>query len=151
MEDFYGRHNLQNRGKYFDWPAMVDACVGTGERVKTDNKRIHIMCAETIAGGVILSNSFHSLTRVIPRILTLEGYEKLMGNSPKDDKRRFVQTSGPYKSMELYPTLLRKTCSKDLKKKMNPKKPITFNKGWELFHESGRYLAYEKFCQLGGL
>ena len=72
-----------------------------------------------------------------------------MGNS--DDKRRLIATtSSKYKGQQLYPELLRKTCSKDLKKNMRHKKPITFNKGWELFHESGRYLAYERFVATEG-
>ena len=149
MEEFYGRHNLENRGRYFDWPAMIDACVGTGERVKTSHKRVHIMCAETIVGMVKMGDQEQHLIRLVPRILTLEGFEKIMGNS--DDKRRFIATTGSkYKGQQLYPELLRKTCSKDLKKNMRPKKPITFNKGWELFHESGRYLAYERFVTMEG-
>ena len=40
-----------------------------------------------------------------------------MGNS--DDKRRLIATtSSKYKGQQLYPELLRKTCSKDLKKNM---------------------------------
>ena len=76
-------------GQLFQWPTgeTIGVCVGTGEKIKPDKKTIHLMVTWSMFGSVRNGETEHVMNRVFPRILTVEGYEKIVGGQPTDPHR----------------------------------------------------------------
>ena len=75
--------DASNKGRFFDWPGgeAVCVCPGTGRRVETSTRERHLLVATQMCGFRVVGGTAHCLTRIIPRILTLEGYERLVGTA----------------------------------------------------------------------
>lgn len=78
-------------------------------------------------GSISQGTYLNLLTRVMPRILTIEGYHHMM----RDEEE-------PH----FYPEAMRAALGTSRRKKPST---TTANDAWAQFHQSGRYLAYEKF------
>ena len=76
-------------GKYFKWPHgdNIDICPMTGKRIVPDAKTIYLMVTWTMFGSFRVGSDVHVLNRVWPRILTIEGYEKMVGGEKYDEHR----------------------------------------------------------------
>ena len=151
-----------NQGQLFAWPNgnCIDICPGTGERVVPDNKTIRLLVAYNMQGTVVRGNSVRMVTRIMPRILTIKGYEAMLG--PKDDTsypgwqgnvmstlfKCFDPQKGFMKppetpvvqSQPFYPDALR--LFTDGAKPLQ--RPMTANDAWEEFNNSGRFKALER-------
>lgn len=129
-------------GKLFDWPGAecVPICPGTGEKVPYSRTEKHLLVACTLQGNVIRGTTLCGLTRIMPRILTIKGYEKMMG--PSGDHRcvtisKREMTSGGVgaEKVEFYPTAFRL---------MKGKGVMTASDAYDEFHGSGLYKAFER-------
>jgi hypothetical protein len=159
FEHFY-RAAGQNAGKYFDWPGgdAVATCPGTGEAIQPDRKRRHLLVAHQMWGSYMHDSSLSQLSRIIPRILTMEGFEKLMGTPAENRRLKFTVNArdmAKEKSLDVYPEFLRAMTSNGndvnaamrlafTSKTKQPKKLKNANDAWQDFHDSGRYLAFER-------
>jgi hypothetical protein len=76
-------------GKYFKWPGgeNIGVCPMTGEHVVADAKTIYLMVTWTMFGSFRVGSDVHVLNRVWPRILTLKGYERMVGGTIKQEHR----------------------------------------------------------------
>jgi hypothetical protein len=135
FSDFY----KTEPGKLFDWPGAecVAICPGTGEKVPYSRTEKHLLVACNLQGNVIRGTTLHGLTRIMPRILTIKGYEKMMG--PSGD-HRCVMISKKEKSVgtekvEFYPTAFRL---------MKGKGVMTASQAYDEFHSSGLYKGFER-------
>lgn len=150
LNDFY-RPQGPNAGKCFEWPGIdaIVTCPGTGEKVKPDGgKRMHLLVAHSISGYQMHGSKLEIFDRIIPRILTIEGHERLMGGEP-GSANRFVEGEAVHAdgTQEItrnlvYPDALRRTTNAKAPKRLQP-----MSQAWEGFHESGRYLMYERYVQ----
>jgi hypothetical protein len=113
-----------NQGAYFAWPAgeCVCICPGTGEVVAPDSKRVHLLVAANMYATRSKGSSLDMLTRIMPRILTIEGFNHMFREDEGKDTH--------------YPSLVQQMCGRAKR---------TANKAWEEFHFTGKYLAYERF------
>jgi hypothetical protein len=91
---------------------------------------------------VIRGSTLHALTRVMPRILTFKGYEKMMGSSVdtcSGGDHRCVMISkkepGTPEKVELYPTALRW---------MKGNHVMSASMRFDEFHTTGLYKAFER-------
>ena len=94
-------------GDLFQCPGgeCVGVCPSTGTEIPCDGQTKHLLVATMQQGTVIRGSTIEMLTRVMPRVLTLEGYEAMMG--PAGDHRRVkfqVNTTGEVQTQEFYPT-----------------------------------------------
>jgi len=148
LKDFYSH---KNKGRMFDWPGIdaIETCPGTGERIPTHSKELRLLAAFQMHGYFISGGSLHKLTRVIPRILTMNGLNRLFGCTPPGSPNRVACYTGTGgcpgcdDMQDIYPDLLRRFAGQ--KPRKEPRKPPTANNAWEAFHEDGRYCAYERF------
>ena len=147
---FYS-NKASNRGSLFDWPGgnAVEICPGTGKKVSTSPTKRRLLVASRMCGWIARPDGqICMLTRVIPRILTLEGCEKMLGHTPRGSPNRLTQVSGPGAKkgssvlQEVYPDLLRRMAG--LKPGKQRKRLPAAQRAWEAFHDTGHYLAYEK-------
>ena len=137
--DFY----KSEPGSLFDWPGAecIPICPGTGEKVPYSQTQKHILVACNLQGTVIRGSALNGLTRIMPRILTFKGYEKMMGPSvyTSGDDHRCVMISkkepGTPEKVELYPTALRLM-------KGNHVMPASM--AYDEFHTNGLYKAFER-------
>ena len=128
---------------------LVEICPGTGKKVPTSPTKRRLLVASRMCGWSARPDGpTCMLTRVIPRILTLEGYEKMLGHTPRGSPNRLTQVSGPGAKkgssvlQEVYPDLLRRMAG--LKPGKQRKRLPAAQRAWEAFHDTGHYLAYEK-------
>jgi hypothetical protein len=145
-EKMHSPANVANQGAYFDWPDTegMATCPGTGEHIKPDRKRMHLLAVHEIHGSRRSGTEEHYVSRFIPRILTLEGYERLMGGTSADAANRCITaTSG--NRVQMYPELFR-LMTTGRPKQRAPKHPKPVGFAWGEFHDSGRFLAYERYC-----
>ena len=90
------------------------------------------------------------LTRIIPRILTIAGHERLMGGDLSSDNRfvkgkaTFTDGTEEITRNRVYPDALRSTTTGKAKP---PKRLQTMGQAWQDFNDSGRYLQYERCVQ----
>jgi hypothetical protein len=138
--DFY-QSDPSNKGALFEWPAIeaIATCPGTGKRVGFSSKRAHILVACEMVGFCRQGSSLRAATRIIPRILTLEGFECLMSGCAPGGR-----CPGPDSCAEIFPQLLRRQVGHGAK---GLKRARSADDAWATFHSSGRYLAYEKICE----
>lgn len=122
----------------------------------------HLLAVCELQGSVLneTSGEFHLYTRIFPRILTKEGYDKMLG--PKGSEQRLVRwdmiTSGGVKqaegTMELYPDALGNVkessgfglinfSAKYKKQGITPFASMAYSD----FHESGMYKSFERLCE----
>jgi hypothetical protein len=126
-------------GKLFDWPGAecVSLCPGTGEQVSYSHTEKHLLVACNLQGNVFRGSTLHGLTRIMPRILTIKGYEKMMG--PSGDHRCVMiskkESSVGTEKVEFYPTALRL---------MKGNGVMTASQAYDEFHSSGLYKAFER-------
>jgi len=162
--EFYSRPS--NRGRLFAWPdgACVAVCPGTGARVAPDGKSVHILVACQMHGATARGSTLHQLTRIMPRLLTLEGYRAMLG---PEDAPGFPGYQGVVRSVAtrvdptgkalgppqttmrpFYPEVLRSMCGGGGGGKGKaPKRPASANEAWERFHGAGLYLALERLLE----
>jgi hypothetical protein len=135
--DFY----KNEPGKWFDWPGpgaeCIPICPGTGEKVSYSQTEKHLLVACTLMGNVFRGTTFHAVSRIMPRILTIKGYEKMMG--PSGDHRcvtisKMGRSAGKEK-VEFYPTAFRA---------MKGSGVMTASQAYDEFHGSGLYKAVER-------
>ncbi len=152
MEFFF--NDRKNAGAMFKWPGAecVGICPGTGKRVPYSFSKKHLLVVCNMQGNVFRGSGFHMLTRMMPRILTIEGYKKLLGPDKEDrslnvkiasttvSSEGFSNTSWKDDDKEFYPGQLRI---------MNADKPkwLTASMAYELFNTSGEYDLYDKYLQ----
>jgi hypothetical protein len=126
-------------GKLFDWPGAecVPICPGTGEKVSYSQTEKHLLVACNLQGNVFRGTTLHGLTRIMPRILTIKGYEKMMG--PSGDHRCVMiskkERSVGTEKVEFYPTALRL---------IKGSGAMTASQAYDEFHSSGLYKAFER-------
>jgi hypothetical protein len=121
FDKFYAQPSNQG---VLAWPGgeCVNICPGTGEVVAPDRKRVHLLVAANMHGASSKGSSLDMLTRMMPRILTIEGFNHMF----REDKGKDA----------LYPSLVRQMCGRAKR---------TANEAWEEFHRTGKFLAYERF------
>jgi hypothetical protein len=161
MRFFYAMPS--NQGQMFAWPNgdCIGICPGTGERVMPDDKTVHLLVAYNMQGTVMRGKSVRLVTRIMPRILTLKGYDAMLG--PKDDTSfpgwqgnvtsTLVQCFDPQKGgmqpppdtpitqyQPFYPDVLRILSDGEIRRK----RPMTANDAWEEFNNLGRFKALER-------
>jgi hypothetical protein len=130
-------------GSLFDWPGAecIPICPGTGEKVPYSQTQKHLLVACNLQGTAIRGTAIHILSRIMPRILTFKGYEKMMGPSvyTSGGDHRCVMISkkepGTPEKVELYPTALRLM-------KGNHVMPASM--AYDEFHTTGLYKAFER-------
>jgi len=150
FKDYYDRQS--SKFLNFRWPGIeaIVTCPGTGEEVKPHPRKIHLLVACEIAGGFTSASALNSLTRILPRILTLDGYEKMMGPQGKHrsvKKQKIVTTANGSLSPKVlqqevifedfYPTALQSLQGG----------VMNASEAWEKFHSEGFYLAFEKLMK----
>lgn len=117
---------------------------------------------------MVRGSALEMLTRIMPRILTLRGYEALLGpvdepnypfyqgNVMMTTSRVDVRTGKPVVCADsetvtrpFYPGVLRELAHGvgQKKAKNKPPPPLTANAAWEKFHEEGMYLAFERLLE----
>ena len=141
-----------NRGKRFNWPRIeaVETCPGTGRKVATSPTERRLLVCSRMMGWSLSPDgeTMHLMTRILPRILTLQGYENLLGHTPEGSPNRITKVSGPGAKkgsnvlQEIYPDLLRRMAG--LKPHKQRKKLSTASDAWNTFNSNGNYTAYEK-------
>ena len=167
---FGGAHK---RGRFFEWPGAeaIYVCPGTGavvEPTPSQNIRgapVHLLVAQQIKGAIPAGDGVPSeavgqhTTRMIPRILTVEGYERLMGGGAKDAEHRCIQSqrhtgSGRPAVMlrPMYPNLVRMmNCA--LHRRHLSEEEIVADPGdvppasmaWEDFEQHGGNTAFQAY------
>jgi hypothetical protein len=126
-------------GKLFDWPGAecVPICPGTGEKVSYSRTEKHLLVACKLMGNVYRGSTLHAVSRIMPRILTIKGYEKMMG--PSGDHRCVTiskkESSVGKEKVEFYPTAFRL---------MKGNGVMTASQAYDEFHGSGLYKAFER-------
>jgi len=127
----------------------VGGCPGTGEKVPFSYTERHflVVCELAVSGVVAVGSKTNFLTRIMPRILTRKGYEKMMGGkkgTPNRMLQAIVMETGEAAdskiSLELYPDALKIT---------NPEgcKVINAATAYSNFHEAGLYKAFERLME----
>ena len=157
MLEFYSQPS--NNGTLFQWPGgeCVGVCPGTGQKVAPDGKTVHLLVANQMHGTATQGSCLNMLTRLMPRILTLEGYRAMLG--PEDapgykghitstvvekDLRTGEKLGAPKRvTRPMYPDVLRDIVSSG----KTPERPMPACDAWEAFHASGRYLALERMLE----
>ena len=82
-------HYRQYPGQWFQWPTgeTIGICPGTGKKITPDKHTKHLMVTWSMFGSFVSGSTGHMMNRVFPRILTLEGYQKIVGGSLHDPHR----------------------------------------------------------------
>jgi hypothetical protein len=102
MKPFYGTEV----GRYFEWPGVdcIGICPGTGRKVPFSMTEKHFLVACVLQGTVLQQGQLISPTRIMPRILTKEGYERLMGPPGPHRQVSRVVNGESRESVDFYPT-----------------------------------------------
>jgi len=129
-------------GKYFDWPGVecVGICPGTGEKVPFSMTDKHLLVACNLQGSTMQGNSLVMTTRVMPRILTRAGYEKMMGPSGGPHRTILISKTldGPKEPVPFYPDFFQET------QRANPYF-YGASRAYDQFHATGLYKAFERW------
>jgi O-acetyl-ADP-ribose deacetylase (regulator of RNase III) len=138
MKAYYERQP----GRFFEWPGVecVGICPGTGKKVPFSRTEKHLLVACNLQGSAMEGNSVLAMaTRVMPRILTLAGYEKMMGPSGPHRNVLISKTpGGPKEPVAFYPDFFRETQRDN---------PLFYNasRAFDRFHATGLYKAFERW------
>ena len=140
FQDYYSR-----QGGRVSWPhwKMIETCPGTGLPLPCNSKESMFLCCQALAASVPgtagasakgpMEHWNHGdgmVTRVMPRLISFAGYEIMMGGTKaKTGKHREVEGTN------FHPETTERVW----------KKPVEASFAWELFHEAGSYLAFEKY------
>ena len=83
------RHYSNYPGKFFKWPTgeYIGICPATNQKIKADAKTKHLLITWTMYGAIRTGDSMHLMNRVWPRLLTIEGYEQMVGGNMNDSHR----------------------------------------------------------------
>jgi hypothetical protein len=154
LEDL-ARHFDSFKGSTFEWPKGAESiplCPGTGKIVKPDYTTPHILVACKMCGSNISGTALNLMTRIIPRILTMEGYNKLLptersrqikgifGKAPPSAEE--MRGGGTYQ--DFYPFLMNVFCGTNLGV------PVTMGPGFKLDERlMPAYLAWGLFEKSG--
>mmetsp|Transcript_36286 Transcript_36286/g.116245 ORF Transcript_36286/g.116245 Transcript_36286/m.116245 type:complete len:329 (-) Transcript_36286:217-1203(-) len=141
MCDFYGSE--ANRGALFDWPDgnAVPVCPATGDTVTPDQRTVHLLVACNVAGSsVATGDATRQLTRIIPRVLTIDGYKRMFATKDHQqvDDNDVPRTHDRRARVDFYPTAMRAMLSGG-KCRVLPASAL-----WAEWHANGYYLAYER-------
>jgi hypothetical protein len=123
-------------GQHFEWPGVdcIGICPGTGRKVPFGMTEKHFLVANVIQGTVIQEESLISFTRIVPRILTKEGYERRMG-PPGPHRQVSYTVNGEIRDhIEFYPDAFSEMPFFD-----------TASKAYDHFHSTGLYNAFERW------
>jgi hypothetical protein len=150
--EFTNHYNHDSHGSLFDWPGIeaILTCPGTGKSIEPDSKALVVLVAFNMYGYYMEGTSLNRLTRVIPRLVTLAGLERLLGELGSSN--RLASYSGPGKRpgceemQEMYPNLLRRFAGQ--KPNKLPRRLPSASKAWDEFHASGRYCSFERYCSI---
>ena len=159
--------SADNKGRFFDWPGgeAVGICPGTGADVFPSAKERVLLVATQMCGFRLDGGAATCLTRIIPRILTLAGYERLMGEKEEEggrgaaagssgnrnaNRRRLAHlppdapgiAPGTGTPQQAFPDLLRRMARQPPQKP--PRHLPAAGDMWAQFHANGRYKAYER-------
>ena len=143
--DAYFRQSVQKGVLFKKWPGAesVGICPGTGKRVPFSRSKKHLLILCNMMGTVIRDGDVCALTRLMPRILTIEGYHKLLGPDKEDGciPKRIGGHQKDAKTIltEFYPKQLRI---------FNANKPkfLTASMAYDIFHQSD-YKLYERYLE----
>ena len=151
MEAFYDHPS--NKGSHFDWPRgeIIELCPATGRKVKTNNSTVHLLVATSMTGISTRGNKLLQLTRIMPRILTLEGYEQIMGGEGlhrqvKSERVRRTRLGDGFETepvtetvaRDFYPEVAREICGRSV---------LSATEAWEKWSRVGKFNAFDRLLK----
>ncbi len=155
------------KGRLFDWPGaeVVGICPGTGKQVEYSHTTTHLLVVCNMYGSAIRGNSVNILSRLMPRILTLEGYYRMLGPTKKDRRMESFRAASRVNGeaminseKEFYPEELRsmnmmRGYSSMAKGGARHSTPMTASMAYDRYHASGEYTQYERYMEgkVGGI
>lgn len=142
---FYDHGGSGGDGKFFRWPGgdAIGTCPGTGAPVKTDGRTRHLLVACEMQGVKELGEELHEATRILPRVLTREGYMRMVGEEGPHCScvvtRRSLSTGAFLReeTVPFFPLGLHRFS-------LWGEKAVPASKGWAIWHAHGNYAAYER-------
>ena len=145
------------KGALFEWPGAeaVGICPGTGKRVKYSYTKKHLLIVCNMYGQAIRGSSFNLLSRLMPRILTIEGYYKMLGPDKRDRCVPAVvkHGRGPWETSqeEFYPKQL-EFVNSTVRGQGYPSTaangaPMFASRAYDRYHASGEYTKYERYME----
>mmetsp|Transcript_27826 Transcript_27826/g.34365 ORF Transcript_27826/g.34365 Transcript_27826/m.34365 type:complete len:470 (+) Transcript_27826:123-1532(+) len=145
------------KGALFEWPGAeaVGICPGTGKRVKYSYTKKHLLVVCNMYGQAIRGSSFNVLSRLMPRILTIDGYYKMLGPDKRDRcvpaKVKHGQGSWETSQEEFYPKQL-EFVNSTVRGRGYPSTdangaPMFASAAYSRYHASGEYTKYERYME----
>ena len=142
---FYDHGGSGGDGKFFRWPGgdAIGICPATGTAVRTDGRTPHLLVVCEMQGCKAIGTGLHQCFRLLPRILTREGYMRMV----REGERNCVRTlrsaaSGEVveDSVPFFPEGLRYFSAWG-------DKVVPASQGWSTWHAQGAYAAYERLLE----
>jgi hypothetical protein len=134
-----------SEGNRFEWPGVdcIGICPGTGKKVPFSMTEKHILVACELQATVLQQGQHIVSLRITPRILTKEGYERLMGPPGPHRQLSPVVNGKSQERVEFYPTAF-----SDIAKKTAAFS--TASMAYDEFCAAGLYKAFELWLEKEG-
>lgn len=169
--DGYYHPDGRNKSAFCRWPGgnVVAVCPGTGKIVQPSTKERHLLVAQRLQ-GMTMGNGDGSrmnlVDRIMPRILTMRGYDEIMDKNPSSRVVETMKTVGhgqPVQSrLEFYPYIVR-TLSDNVRSmamrdgdvqatmaaEIDARLPIPAHIAWEVWTGSGQFAAFDRYLNDG--
>jgi hypothetical protein len=163
MDQYYHPDGV-NKGKHCQWPGgnAVAVCPATGVIVQPDTEERYLLVAQRLQGMCEKDSHINLVDRIMPRILTLPGYDKIMENDPRSRGVRTMKTTGQGQQVESHlefsPHIVRtlSECIRSMAMRdvdvqasmafeINEKFPVPAHIAWEVWTGSGQYEVFDRF------
>jgi hypothetical protein len=145
----------ERKGRLFDWPGVecVGICPGTGERVQYSRNKKHLLVVCNMYGQALRGTSLNLCSRLMPRILTLKGYHKMLGEEKEDrcipSRRGGFESGGTGDGYdEFYPTQMIAMSTYRGYVPPYPGAPMQASYSYDRYHASGEYTKYERYIEM---
>jgi tetratricopeptide (TPR) repeat protein len=148
-------HYRDYPGRYFKWPSgkTIGTCPSTGKTICPDTSTVRLMVIYNIWGAVQTGGTQQSMSRPMPRIMTVEGYERLVGGTPADHHRCILHRLSENEATRIpfYPDFVQRFANRDPNqpvvaggKKLGPAKGTPGESGWFYLPRKARHTSKKK-------